>query len=259
MSGYILCQIKRASFPYYIENISTNIYSIEELCYYFHHNIYLLDETIINEQLCDWLRDELDLQKLYRKLYKILEEERGTGDFILAVFKEINYLTHEEFKKVNEELVLLEKLLPAVRTKKKADYLVGNGMYVNAIRIYENALKGVGLDGLGSQYEGEIYHNMGCAYLHLFQMEEGEKCLKKAYEKLHTKYILKHYLTSCRLHMSEQEWKAECEKMNAEPDVCEEIRKETEMEKQTVLQEKIKDTDELLERFTREYHRSTGF
>ena len=40
MSGYILCQVKRAKLPYYIENISTNIYSIEELCFYFYHNIY---------------------------------------------------------------------------------------------------------------------------------------------------------------------------------------------------------------------------
>ena len=51
MGSYILCQVKRASMPYYIENISTNIYSIEELCYYFYHNIYLLDETILNEHL----------------------------------------------------------------------------------------------------------------------------------------------------------------------------------------------------------------
>ena len=70
MSGYILCQLKRAKMPYYIENISTNIYSIEELCYYFYHNIYLLDETILNEHLCDWLRKELGLEKLYRRLYK---------------------------------------------------------------------------------------------------------------------------------------------------------------------------------------------
>ena len=55
MSGYILCQVKRAKNPYYISNISTNIYSIEELCYYLYHNIYLLDETIINEQLLVWM------------------------------------------------------------------------------------------------------------------------------------------------------------------------------------------------------------
>ena len=59
MSGYILWQGKRAKNPYYISNISTNIYSIEELCYYLYHNIYLLDETIINEQLLVWMKEEL--------------------------------------------------------------------------------------------------------------------------------------------------------------------------------------------------------
>ena len=48
MSDYILCQVKRASLPFYVENISKNIYSIEELCYYFYKNIYLIDESIIN-------------------------------------------------------------------------------------------------------------------------------------------------------------------------------------------------------------------
>ena len=55
MSGYILCQIKKAERPYFIENISTNIYSIEELCYYFCNNLYLIDYTIVNERLCRWI------------------------------------------------------------------------------------------------------------------------------------------------------------------------------------------------------------
>lgn len=76
MSGYILCQVKRAKNPYYISNISTNIYSIEELCYYLYHNIYLLDETIINEQLLVWMKEELHLRRLYQRLYVLLEEKR---------------------------------------------------------------------------------------------------------------------------------------------------------------------------------------
>ena len=40
MSGYILCQTGRAEAPYFIENISMNIYSLEELCYYLDHNLY---------------------------------------------------------------------------------------------------------------------------------------------------------------------------------------------------------------------------
>ena len=93
MSDYILCQVKRASLPFYVENISKNIYSIEELCYYFYKNIYLIDESIINERLCNWLKDELGLSKLYEKLYRILEKEEGTSAFILAIFREIHYRT----------------------------------------------------------------------------------------------------------------------------------------------------------------------
>lgn len=61
MSGYILCQIK-AQHPCYIESISLNIYSIEELCYFLFYNLlYLLDDSILNTELCDWIRDELDV------------------------------------------------------------------------------------------------------------------------------------------------------------------------------------------------------
>lgn len=223
MSGYILCQLKRADMPYYIENISTNIYSIEELCYYFYHNIYLLDETILNEHLCDWIRKELGLEKLYRKLYKILEDGDGTGEFILAVFKEINYLTHKEFKELNAALNLLEQQPAILREKKKGDYLVGNKMYVNAIRIYENALLKEDKEGLGVQFSGGIYHNMGCAYLNLFQFKEASECFLKAYELLHTKMVLQHYLTVCYM-MNPEEFQSICMQMNASEKMQEEIK-----------------------------------
>ena len=66
--SYDLCQVKTASKPYYIENISTYIYSIEELCYYLYNNMYLIDRSIVGEELCNWIRDELDLKRLYRQL-----------------------------------------------------------------------------------------------------------------------------------------------------------------------------------------------
>ena len=59
MSGYILCQVKKAEKPFYIENISTNIYSIEELCYYLYNNLYLVDSSLISSKLCTWLEEEL--------------------------------------------------------------------------------------------------------------------------------------------------------------------------------------------------------
>ena len=49
MSGYILCQTKKADKPFFVESINTNIYSLEELCYFLYHNLYLVDSSIINE------------------------------------------------------------------------------------------------------------------------------------------------------------------------------------------------------------------
>lgn len=142
MSGYILCQVKRAKLPYYIENISTNIYSIEELCFYFYHNIYLLDSTILNEELCFWIRDQLGLKKLADNLYKHLDDDdMKVGDFILPVFKEINYLSLEEFRKLNQQIQQLAKEPEVLRQKRKGDYLMEHGKYVNAIKVYQKALR----------------------------------------------------------------------------------------------------------------------
>ena len=98
MSGYILCQTKRAKLPYFIENISTNVYSIEELCYYLYHNLYLIDQTIMNEGLCSWIQEELELPALAAKLRSKISKFASAEDIVYPVFKEINYLTYEELK-----------------------------------------------------------------------------------------------------------------------------------------------------------------
>lgn len=258
MSGYILCQLKRAEIPYYIENISTNIYSIEELCYYFYHNIYLLDESILNEHLCDWIRTELGLEKLYYRLYRILEEDKGMGEFILAVFKEINYLTHQEFKELNEEIALLEQQPKVLREKKKGDYLVENKMYVNAVKIYEKALLKKDKEKLGEQFNGGIYHNMGCAYLHLFQFEEAEECFLKAYQLLHKKQILIHYLTASYMGNPEK-FSEVCKGMEVSAKMQAEIKENLKKAGESVKKVENQDLEKYLEGFMKEYHRSTGF
>ena len=40
---------------------------------YLYHNLYLADHTVFNEELCNWLRDELELVHLAAKLKQNLE------------------------------------------------------------------------------------------------------------------------------------------------------------------------------------------
>lgn len=141
MSGYILCQTKRAKLPYFIENISTNVYSIEELCYYLYHNLYLIDQTIMNEGLCSWIQEELELPALAAKLQFQISKFASAEDIVYPVFKEINYLTYEELKELNVRLQKMNEETPAMREKQKADALMENEMYVHAIQVYQNLLE----------------------------------------------------------------------------------------------------------------------
>ena len=71
MSGYILCQTKKADKPFFVESINTNIYSLEELCYFLYHNLYLVDSSVINENLCIWSdADRLDFGWVYLVLLR---------------------------------------------------------------------------------------------------------------------------------------------------------------------------------------------
>lgn len=381
MSGYILCQVKRAKLPYYIENISTNIYSIEELCFYFYHNIYLLDSTILNEELCFWIRDQLGLKKLADNLYKHLDDDdMKVGDFILPVFKEINYLSLEEFRKLNQQIQQLAKEPEVLRQKRKGDYLMEHGKYVNAIKVYQKALhqetedeaavtdirkpetvaaekaetvqeaetteastetkteeaaetespvaitidmvedpeeraetenveeaekpeedtsetdatslqeekqEEVAADPelphqeilLGKQFIGEIYHNMGCAYARLFQMEEAIRCFEIAYGKLHTMGAVKSLLYAVYMEHGVDAFVEKAKELEVDEERQEEIYVEVEeavedlydtpegQEYKRLLEEKQQGREEdyqqgmkqLLEQLTAEYHKSTGY
>ena len=377
MSGYILCQVKRAKLPYYIENISTNIYSIEELCFYFYHNIYLLDSTILNEELCFWIRDQLGLKKLADNLYKHLDDDdMKVGDFILPVFKEINYLSLEEFRKLNQQIQQLAKEPEVLRQKRKGDYLMEHGKYVNAIKVYQKALRqetedeaavtdirkpetvaaekaetvqeaetteastetkteeaaetespvAITIDMvedpeeraetenveeaekpeedtsetdatslqeekqeevaadpelphqeilLGKQFIGEIYHNMGCAYARLFQMEEAIRCFEIAYGKLHTMGAVKSLLYAVYMEHGVDAFVEKAKELEVDEERQEEIYVEVEeavedlydtpegQEYKKLLEEKQQGREEdyqqgmkqLLEQLTAEYHK----
>ena len=45
MGELILCSHPIAAMPYYIDNISLNVYSLEELCYYIENHLYLIKGT----------------------------------------------------------------------------------------------------------------------------------------------------------------------------------------------------------------------
>lgn len=259
MSGYILCETKKADTPYFIENISTNIYTIEELCYYLFHNLYLIDETIINEGLCTWIQEELDLPKLAAKLRPNLGKYASAEDILYPIFKEINYLTYEELRILNHQMKKLDAEPAAVREKQKGDALVENRMYVNAIHVYQKLLEREDLETAREGITESIYHNLGCAYSYLFQMEKAVECFWRAYEQNRSRKALKTYLLAFRSIRTPIEYESKITELHVEEEVREEIGEALQhFAKRPERQVYSQHIDSLLEQLTREYHRSTG-
>ena len=100
MGSFILCHKKKARDPYRIARIHCRIYTIEELCYYLCNNLYLIDHTVVNEQLCDWLEQELDLEELARSLRDLLQEESPVELFVMQILSYTSLYTTAELNQV---------------------------------------------------------------------------------------------------------------------------------------------------------------
>ena len=222
MSGYILCQVKKAEKPFYIENISTNIYSIEELCYYLYNNLYLVDSSLISSKLCTWLEEELELPKLAAKLKPYIGREAGLEEVLYPIFKEINYLAYEELKTLNGRIEARKREPEEIREKRKGDALMENRMYVNALRVYQKLLEHGGKEITGEMRE-RILHNQGCAYSYLFQMDKALDCFWKAWKENHSEKAMKVYFLAYRSVHSEEEYRKRQEDLKTD----EMVRQET--------------------------------
>ncbi|MDE6980006.1 MAG: hypothetical protein K2P60_01145, partial [Lachnospiraceae bacterium] len=61
MGELLLCSRELASIPYYIDAVSLNVYSLEEICYYLKHNKELVEPEFMDGELCEWIRQELKM------------------------------------------------------------------------------------------------------------------------------------------------------------------------------------------------------
>lgn len=214
--GYDLCLLEQAKKPYFIENIRTGIFSLEELCFYLYHNVWLIDETIMNEGLCDWLRDELGLVRLYRQLYEQLEKKDGVAFFVLPIFREAGYLNGQQMRAYQEQLAKLEIQSEDMKQKMRGDYLVKEGMFSRAIREYEQILRRKNPGKLGVQFYAGIWNNLGAAYAGLFQFRQAADCFLESYQLMQTKEAFRKYVSTLPLFLDETAYRKRLEGLQAD-------------------------------------------
>ena len=164
MGSLILCHKKKAKHPYEISRIHMRIYTIEELCYYFCNNLYLVDYTIINRQLCDWLEEELELYDLADELRGILDQNGPVEQFLLAVLSHASIYSSSEITRIHNVLEHLKNQNEVEREKYKADNLFKAGEVASAILVYQSIVSKEWDDSVGRDFYGQVYGCLGSAY-----------------------------------------------------------------------------------------------
>ena len=140
--SFDLCSTKIAERPFYIGSIGTRIYSLEELCFFLYHNLCLIDDNVASMALVEWVREDLGLKNLAKKLSDALERpDKDVSYFVLPVFQEAGYLPVGESRRVREELTRVQVQPQEQRLKTRADYLLKGGRLQAAALIYRDILE----------------------------------------------------------------------------------------------------------------------
>lgn len=195
MGRLILCYAKKANKPYFVKTMNLNLYTLEELCYFLYDNLYWIDETVVNDELSDWILKELQLTELNEEL---ILNRGSVKNFIMIILKYAGYISAEDMDDAGKLLVELDEQSDFDKILGRGGHLLQFKLYMDAILEYKKLTK---VDD-HNQME-KIYNNMGVAYAGLFLFKEAAKCFQKAYQLNKDPVIYRHFVYAAAMASEE--------------------------------------------------------
>ena len=253
MGSLVLCHDKHAAHPYEISRIHCKIFTIEELCYYLCNNLYLIDYTIMNEQLCTWLEEELEMKDLAGMLRDVIRLNGSVEKFVLTILKYSRIYREPEMIRIQNVLERLKNQKDIERQKYKGDNLLESGEIEEAIIVYQAILNQEKDETVDAKFYGRIYAGLGAAYGRLFLYEESAKMYDRAYQICEDTALLKPYLYASYKYMSLEEYHILLTKHEGYVEINAQMRQEIEDVKQELSSEL---DEEMLDKWKRQYRRS---
>lgn len=206
MGSLILCHDKKASQPYKITRIHRKIYTIEELCYYLCNNLYLIDYTIMNEKICEWLYSELDMKDLAEDLLDLIQRNGTIEQFVLHILEYAKIYSEAEMEHIRNVLDRLKDQKEIERRKYKGDNLLESGEYESAILVYLSILQDEKDESVEDRFYGRVYGCLGTAYGRELLYEQAAEMYQKAYKICGDESMLTAYIYSCSRFMQADDY-----------------------------------------------------
>lgn len=256
MSQYLLALGFQVENPYHIEQMNLSVFSIEELCYYLYHNIYLVDNTVVNEKLYFWLEKELQMKPLADQLRLLEQKENNLYDQIFYILSAVKYLNKTEEKEFKLLIQKFSTCKEAEWLKFQGDAFLRNQKYMGGICIYKRALKAEDIVQLPPLFHAKIWNNMGTAYAWMYEFEKALECFQTAYEVGGDEKIANACLQTLFFLYPKEKIVEEGKKHHFTLEQIEKAEKDFHVQREEVMEENIQRS---LSGLVKEYRRSTVF
>lgn len=179
MNRLVVCMGNYAKIPYRINDIKTDVYCIEEFCYYLREYTNLLDEDLLDRQLIDWIREQCGLKELASMLQSVLDGNGEVSLFVGTLLRYVNFAKEEQIREIERVLRQNDGLSPLERKKQRADNLIREKKYYFGLDLYHELIKEI--PESQEQLLARVLYNCGVAYANLFYFEIALEMFEKAY------------------------------------------------------------------------------
>jgi hypothetical protein len=199
MGKLILCSGTRTERPYIFLSGGVRIYSIEELCYYLYHRVYLIEEEMFTDSLFDWIENELMLKDCAAKLKALKVQKADIKTMVTVILCSSDYYTENEIKSL---IRILDKIIGMPLIKRnfvRANEFLKEGQYADAVNEYKNMLSSEAASELTPEEYGDVMHNMAVATAYIKGSQESAELFRQAYERNHREESLRQYLYAVSL------------------------------------------------------------
>ena len=253
MGSLILCHDQHAAHPYEITRIHCKIFTMEELCYYLCNNLYLIDYTIMNEQLCGWLEEDIGKRELADQLRDVIRMRGSVEKFVLTILKSSGIYKEAEMIRIQNVLERLKNQKDIERQKYKGDNLLESGEVEEAILVYQAIFNEGEDENTDPKFYGKIYASLGSAYGRMFLYQQAARMYDRAYQICEDPKLLKPYLYASYKYMSMEEYHILLTKNDTYAEINTELRSEMKEIREGIQMEM---SEQLTDKWKQQYRRS---
>ncbi len=207
-----ICVGNYSEIPYYVKGLDAPVYCIEELCFCLKENAFLLDTSVMDGKLVQWIERECGLRELASELDKMVRKQGSLSSFVTLIQEYVGLYDEEQIEELNQLLKKGAGLSNLEKRKSQVDYLVRKRKYTLALEGYEELLGQLkAADAGGAEppaVRSAILHNMGVAYVGLMLYEQAAAVFEGAYAESGSPLDLKALLAVKRLQLKQEDYVA---------------------------------------------------